>query len=79
MLTLQPPRRVRKRDVKPHVSHVTKLIVSGKPAHFIRGGDLTAGGILHAITSVAQTVDDAGTAQDMEAHALDAMHLAARA
>jgi hypothetical protein len=48
-------------------------------AHFIRGADLSAGGVLHAMTSVAQTIDDADTAHDMEAHALDAMEIAARA
>lgn len=48
-------------------------------AHFIRGADLSAGGVLHAVTSVAQILPDADTAHDMEAQALDAMHLAARA
>jgi hypothetical protein len=47
--------------------------------HFIRGGDLTAGGVLHAVTSAAQTVDDADTAHEMEAQALRAMHIAAKA
>ncbi|MFF4128288.1 DUF932 domain-containing protein [Microbispora rosea] len=45
--------------------------------HFIRGGDLTAGGVMHAVTSVAQTLDDADTAHEMEAQALRALHLAA--
>lgn len=45
--------------------------------HFIRGGDLTAGGVMHAVTSVAQTIDDADTAHDMEGQALRALHLAA--
>ena len=45
--------------------------------HFIRGGDLTAGGVMHAVTSVAQTIDDADTAHEMEAQALRALHLAA--
>ena len=35
-------------------------------AHFIRGGDVTAGGVLHAVTSAAQTQDDADTAHEME-------------
>jgi hypothetical protein len=47
-------------------------------AHFIRGGQLTAGGILQAVTSVAQTLDDADTASDLEAQALRVMDLAAR-
>lgn len=47
-------------------------------AHFIRGGQLTAGGVLQAVTSVAQTLDDADTASDLEARALHVMDLAAR-
>ncbi|MFI7033589.1 DUF932 domain-containing protein [Microbispora rosea] len=45
--------------------------------HFIRGGDLTAGGVMHAVTSVAQTLDDADTAHEMEAQAMRVLHLAA--
>ena len=45
--------------------------------HFIRGGDLTAGGILHAVTSAAQTQADADTAHDMEAAGLRALEIAA--
>jgi hypothetical protein len=48
-------------------------------AHFIAGGALNAGGILHAVTSVAQTMPDADTAHDLEATAIQAMHLAAGA
>jgi hypothetical protein len=48
-------------------------------AHFIRGADLSAGGVLHAVTSVAQTLKDADTAHDMEAQAIQAMQLAAQA
>jgi hypothetical protein len=68
---------VRERDVKPHVSHVTKLIVIGKLTHFIRGGDLTAGGVMHAVTSTAHTLADADAAHEMEAQALPALELAA--
>jgi hypothetical protein len=46
-------------------------------AHFIRGGQLTAGGVMQAVTSVAQTLDDADAAHDMEAQALRALDLAA--
>jgi hypothetical protein len=45
--------------------------------HFIRGGDVTAGGILHAVTSVAQTLPDADAAHDMEAAGLRALEIAA--
>ena len=45
--------------------------------HFIRGGDVTAGGVMHAVTSVAQTLDDADTAHEMESLALRSLELAA--
>jgi hypothetical protein len=45
--------------------------------HFIRGGDPTSGGVLHAVTSTAQTLPDADAAYDLERHGLAAMTLAA--
>ena len=45
--------------------------------HFIRGGDVTAGGVMHAVTSVAQTLPDADTAHEMESLALRALDIAA--
>jgi hypothetical protein len=45
--------------------------------HFIRGGDITAGGMLHAVTSVAQTQADADAAHEMEAAGLRALQIAA--
>jgi hypothetical protein len=45
--------------------------------HFIKGGDLTAGGILHAVTSAAQVQPDGDAAWDLENTALDALTLAA--
>jgi hypothetical protein len=48
-------------------------------AHFIKGGDLTAGGVMHAVTSVAQTMPDADAAYEMEAAGVQAMHIAANA
>jgi hypothetical protein len=45
--------------------------------HFIKGGDLTAGGIMHAVTSVAQVQADGDAAWDLENTALDALTLAA--
>ncbi|MGH3287553.1 MAG: DUF932 domain-containing protein, partial [Streptosporangiaceae bacterium] len=45
--------------------------------HFIRGGDVTAGGVMHAVTSVAQTLEDADAAHDMESVALRSLELAA--
>jgi hypothetical protein len=46
-------------------------------SHFIKGGDLTAGGIMHAVTSAAQVQDDADDAWDLENTAIDALRLAA--
>ena len=45
--------------------------------HFIAGTDRTTGGLLHAITSAAQTQGDADTAYEMERLSLRAMTLAA--
>jgi hypothetical protein len=46
--------------------------------HFIKGGSLTAAGVMHAVTSVAQTLPDADTAHELESQALRVLHLAAR-
>jgi hypothetical protein len=45
--------------------------------HFIRGGQLTAGGVMHAVTSYAQTVEDADVSADLEGAGLKALALAA--
>ena len=45
--------------------------------HFIRGGQVTAGGVLNAVTSFAQTVSDADLANELEALAIQALELAA--
>ena len=45
--------------------------------HFISGGDVTAGGVLHAVTATAQTLKDADAAHELEAHGIRAMELAA--
>lgn len=45
-------------------------------SHFIAGGQLTAGGVMQAVTSVAQTVPDGDDAAAMEADALRALDLA---
>jgi hypothetical protein len=50
---------------------------AGILAHFIRGGDVTAGGVMHAVTSVAQMLPDADTAHEMESAALRALDIAA--
>ncbi|WP_405018087.1 DUF932 domain-containing protein [Kitasatospora sp. NBC_00070] len=46
-------------------------------AHFIQGADLSAGGVLHAVTSVAQTLPDADEAHELESLGIRAMELAA--
>ncbi len=51
--------------------------IDGVLDHFIRGGDITAGGVMHAVTSFAQTVADADAAHDIEAAGLRALELAA--
>lgn len=45
--------------------------------HFIKGGDLSAGGIMHAVTSFAQEVTSPATASYLESTAVQAMELAA--
>lgn len=55
----------------------TKEQTAGILDHFIRGGDTTAGGVMHAVTSFAQTITDADTAFEIEAQGLRAMELAA--
>jgi hypothetical protein len=45
--------------------------------YFIRGGDVSPGGLMHAVTSAAQTQGDADTAHEMESAALRALEIAA--
>jgi hypothetical protein len=45
--------------------------------HFIKGADLSAGGVMHAVTSWAQETPNADTAAYLESTALSAMELAA--
>jgi hypothetical protein len=47
--------------------------------YFIAGADLSAGGVMHAVTSAARATADADTAYEMEGLALRAMHLVTRA
>ena len=65
------------------IKHVTKELVYTDEraddvlAHFIAGGQLTAGGVMQAVTSVAQTVRDGDEAARMESDAVRALSLAA--
>lgn len=47
--------------------------------HFIAGGDRTAGGVMHAVTSTAQTLTDPDAAFAMEMQGVRAMEIAATA
>lgn len=51
--------------------------IDGVLDHFVRGGQMTAGGVLQAVTSFAQTIPDADKAMDVEAQALRALEFAA--
>lgn len=55
----------------------TEQQAAGILDHFIRGGDTTAGGVLHAVTSYAQVIPDADEAAEFEDSALRAMEVAA--
>lgn len=57
----------------------TEERINGVLDHFIKGGQLTAGGVLHAVTSFAQTVEDADDAAELEGMALRAFDLAVAA
>lgn len=65
------------------VEHVGKRLafteaqITGVLDHFIRGGQLTAGGVMQAVTSYAQTVDSADTAYELEAAGVAALDTAA--
>jgi hypothetical protein len=83
LAAIQDQAGVHIRDVPATVEHVAKeLRFTAEQQqtildHFIDAGDRTAGGILHAITSTAQTQPDADDAHTLERHALRAMTLAA--
>ena len=48
-------------------------------AMFIKGGDMTTGGVMHAVTAAAQAESDADLAAEMEGAAFRVLSLAARA
>jgi hypothetical protein len=51
--------------------------ISGVLEHFIKGGQLTAGGVMQAVTSYAQVIGSADTAAQFEAAGVRALELAA--
>lgn len=50
---------------------------AGILSHFVRGGQGTAGGVLNAVTSYAQEVEDADLADELESGALRCLEVAA--
>lgn len=56
----------------------TEVETRGILDHFMRGGQMTAGGVMQAITSFSQTVKDADRAHALDDVALKALELAAR-
>lgn len=75
--------RVEVIDPEATIHHVGKVVDYTKEqqarilAHFIRGADTTAGGVLHAVTSAAQTLTDADAAYELERTGLRALEVAA--
>lgn len=52
-------------------------ITAGVLDHFIRGGQLTAGGVMQAVTSFSQSIDDPDKANSLNDQGIRAMELAA--
>jgi hypothetical protein len=57
----------------------TETEAKGVLDFFIRGGQLTAGGVMQAVTAYVQQVESPERAYDLEAGAIDAMKVAAKA
>lgn len=55
----------------------SKEQIAGVLDHFIKGGQVTAGGVMQAITSYAQVIEDADVASELEGQAVKALELAA--
>lgn len=51
--------------------------IDGILDHFIKGGQVTAGGVAQALTSYSQTLDDADVAHELDSKAIEAMELVA--
>jgi hypothetical protein len=54
----------------------TKEQQDGILRHFLLGGQITSGGVMHAVTSFSQTVADPDAAHDLNNRAVEAMELA---
>jgi hypothetical protein len=72
-------------DVEKTITVVAKQMsfseveAAGILNHFIKGGQLTAGGMMQATTSYAQLIEDVDRSFAVEAAGVDVMHAAARA
>jgi len=72
-------------DASAVVTHVAKKLSFTEAeqaailGHFVRGGQMTCGGVMQAVTSVAQTLTDGDAAFDMELKGLLAMQYAVAA
>lgn len=70
-------------DAQKHVEVVASRMrfsaetMAGVLDHFIRGGQMTSGGVMQAVTSFAQTVSDADLAAELEEIALDVLDTSA--
>ena len=51
-------------------------VTNGILDHFMQAGDFTSGGVMHAVTSFAQTVDNADDAYAIESQGFKALQLA---
>lgn len=71
-------------DAQKTIEDVTQTLKFGEQErkgildHFIKGGQLTAGGVMQAVTSYAQTIGDPDRAVEVEAAGIRAMEAAAR-
>lgn len=65
--------------VVEHVQTLTKPLgytqeqIDGIMGHFVRGGQMTRGGVANAITSYAQTIEDGDAAHDVESRAMQVL------
>lgn len=58
---------------------ITESETEGLLDHFVRGAQMTAGGVMQAVTSFAQTIESVDRSNDFQALGVRAMELAARA
>jgi len=80
-LTEKSAEKIPATEAQKRIEVVSTKLAYGKEAaagildHFLTAGDLTRGGVLHAVTSFAQTVEDADKAFAMESSATRVLDL----